>query len=244
MKEKLDVHPFEWNDQTISRFWNTIYELAPPGTGFAETSAKSLVKYVKSKAPVTGNILDYGSGNGYLVDVLLEQYPKSKIHGCDFSQEAVEMVNHRLENKENFGNCFKIQGFPFPAKENTFDCIFTLEVIEHLTDDVLLPTLKEFHRMLKPHGIVIISVPNNEDIEARKVICPGCGASFHPIQHVRSFNRESLPGLLSSCGFKTHFCNEIFLGHITKKSIKTFLKNIYYRTMRKSPNLVYAGEKI
>jgi SAM-dependent methyltransferase len=48
------------------------------------------------------------------------------------------------------------QGIPFqPA---TYDFVFCLEVLEHVTDP--FRTLAEMHRVLRPGGILVVSVPN------------------------------------------------------------------------------------
>jgi len=51
------------------------------------------------------------------------------------------------------GDLFQIE---FP--DNSFDCVLFLETIEHVENPAAF--LKEFHRLLKPKGFLIISTPN------------------------------------------------------------------------------------
>jgi SAM-dependent methyltransferase len=241
MKNRLKVHAFDWTEQRISRFWNAIYELAPPGSGFSENTAETLINYVKSKIDIKGNFLDYGTGNGYLMKILLENYPDSKISGCDSSPESVEMVKQHFKYNKNYDFCFRIEQYPLPVKDRYFDIIFALEVIEHLNNRNLEVTLSEFGRILKKDGILIITVPNNEDLESRKVICPECGAIFHPIQHIQSFNKARLLDLLSSKGFKALLCRGINIDYLLKRDFVAYLKNFYYWLADKSPNLIFIG---
>lgn len=46
---------------------------------------------------------------------------------------------------------------PYPFKDNTFDEIDCIEVLEHLNDTVTV--IREIHRILKPGGKVKITVP-------------------------------------------------------------------------------------
>ena len=47
--------------------------------------------------------------------------------------------------------------YPWPFPDNSFDLIFGHNVFEHLTD--LVATMDEVHRLLKPGGRVVITVP-------------------------------------------------------------------------------------
>ena len=48
------------------------------------------------------------------------------------------------------------QGNPFP--DGSYDFVFCIEVLEHVPNP--FGTLSEFHRVLKPGGVLILSVPN------------------------------------------------------------------------------------
>ncbi len=48
------------------------------------------------------------------------------------------------------------QGIPFP--DGSYDFVFCIEVLEHVPNP--FGTLSEFHRVLKPRGVLILSVPN------------------------------------------------------------------------------------
>jgi SAM-dependent methyltransferase len=55
------------------------------------------------------------------------------------------------------------EGVPFVRDVNvlktTFDCIVCLEVLEHIPDDLVDRFLADSRRLLKPDGLVVISVP-------------------------------------------------------------------------------------
>lgn len=51
----------------------------------------------------------------------------------------------------------RADGRDLPFDENTFDLVSALDVIEHNVEDVMM--LREMYRVLKPGGLVLISVP-------------------------------------------------------------------------------------
>src|SRR5581483_2838562 len=101
----------------------------------------------------------------------------------------------------------------------TFDVVLMVEVIEHILDAQIDATLKRVARWTKSGGTLIVTTPNNEDLELGMIYCPVSNVFFHRWQHVRSFTRESLCALLDGYGFDevvTHFVgfdDRIFVPH-------------------------------
>jgi SAM-dependent methyltransferase len=87
-------------------------------------------------------ILELGCGNrkGY-------QCPyNGKIIGVDIDKNSQADVIWDLEK------------YPYPFKDNEFDAIYSRHALEHLEDTVR--TMKELHRITKPHGRIYIIVPH------------------------------------------------------------------------------------
>lgn len=98
-----------------------------------------------------GTVLDIGCGGGYMA-WLLESYHKTV--GVDVSEEALKLCLRRgLKRLCRVG----MADFLLPFKSDSFDLILALDVIEHLEDD--LEALMECLRILKPGGILILTVP-------------------------------------------------------------------------------------
>ena len=76
------------------------------------------------------------------------------------------------------------------------------EVIEHILDEQLEATLERIADLTRPGGILVVTTPNNENLELGMAYCPVSNILFHRWQHVRSFTDLSLVGLLSSYGFE------------------------------------------
>lgn len=94
-------------------------------------------------------ILDAGCGTGGNMKILARF---GNVIGIDNSPEAIKFCKKRcfeniqLKNIENTG-----------FSDNSFDLIVALDILEHLENDV--EALKEFHRILKEDGYILISVP-------------------------------------------------------------------------------------
>jgi len=94
----------------------------------------------------------------------------------------------------------------------------------------------------------VITVDNDENMDANMVHCPDCGCVFHRIQHLRKFTPESMAELMSRIGFRTLYSGATnfwqYKDNIPLKR-KIFLKlfhKLIYRN--KPPHLVYIGENI
>ena len=109
----------------------------------------NLAKYL-TKKPENTKVFDFGCGSGIFVEELAKDGFDS--HGVDISAEAVRFGE--LQGIKNLG-VIDSHKLDFPS--NTFDAIFTLDVLEHLEDEDW--ALKEMERVLKPGGIVIVMVP-------------------------------------------------------------------------------------
>src|SRR5262249_51464439 len=83
-----------------------------------------------------------------------------------------------------------------------FDLVLMAEVIEHVLDDELDMTLGRLAKLTKPGGTLIVTTPNNENLELGMTYCPVSNMLFHRWQHVRSFTETTLPELLRDYGFE------------------------------------------
>ncbi len=126
-------------------------------------------------------ILDAGCGNGAFLNSLPAGY---QAVGLDFSQEALKYV----KPKAIYGD---IAALPFESA--SFDLVTCLEVLEHLPSRVFEKALSELQRVSKKY--IIISVPNDEDLDFALVICPACRCWYNPNRHVRSFDPQKLKTL-------------------------------------------------
>jgi ubiquinone/menaquinone biosynthesis C-methylase UbiE len=246
MDNNYNPHNLEWTDEKVSRFWNFYNNYAPySGTWFTEEVGKEILKFVNKKATIKGKILDYGTGKGFLLQHLSDNYSNIELYACDFTDTVAKETGNKFKNLGSFKGCLHITRLPSPYQENFFDFVFLIETIEHLTDNYLHATLKEIQRILKPGGYIVITTPNNEMIEKNYVHCADCGATFHHMQHVRSWDVQKLSKLAGEFGFGNICCKAINLKWYKKNGLLHVLfdkmKNII--GSGNTENLVYIGKK-
>jgi ubiquinone/menaquinone biosynthesis C-methylase UbiE len=104
-------------------------------------------------------ILDCGCGEGFYTMTLVELYDDFKVTAFDQNATLLKMAANWAKNhshKIEFINGDIEKGLPFP--NDFFDKIIFTEVLEHLDHDHA--ALTELYRVLKPGGIVALTVPN------------------------------------------------------------------------------------
>jgi SAM-dependent methyltransferase len=157
-----------------------------------------------------GTLLDYGSGLGYFLDAASKKGFTS--YGIETSKFGVEYSNEHY----NF-NTIQYSGLPLPFKDNFFEAISIWHVLEHIEEPIEL--LKEFKRILKPNGYLIIEVPNLNGILS--VIR---GKKKLPlIEHLFHYTPSTLNSLLKISDFRILETTPGNPGY-TRKGFKIFIK--------------------
>ncbi|MEP6615514.1 MAG: methyltransferase domain-containing protein [Ginsengibacter sp.] len=246
MNIDYNPHLLEWNDEKVERFWHFYNNYEDySGTWFAEVAGGAILKFVNKKFGLHGKILDYGTGKGFLLQHILNKYPLTELYACDFTESLANETNLKFKSNPNFKECMHLKSLPSDYAENTFDFVFLIETIEHLTNNYLEATLLEINRILKPGGIIVITTPDEEIIEKNYVHCADCGATFHQMQHVRSWNAQKLRSITEKFYFKSKFCKAINLMWFQENGFYYYsiarLKNIFGKKF--TPNLMYIGKK-
>lgn len=184
-----------WDRTLINRFWNGVSSSRLEELSFAKQAGKKLVEIVAEYLPLGTRCLDFGAGSGELVKVLLN-------HGCMVAAYEPARDRQALLLESEVGKHPNFIGITDDQSVEKFDVIFAAEVLEHVLDSELDGVINRFKELLNPQGILIVTTPNNEDLDLNSAYCPVCNSFFHRWQHVRTFSAESLSCLLESNGFK------------------------------------------
>jgi SAM-dependent methyltransferase len=122
-------------------------------------------------------ILDFGAGYGHMAQKVGEEAeskgiaPKDCIYPCEIVPEEFQYEKVKCQEIDTDSQ--------IPFEDNFFDVVYAIEVLEHTTRPY--DFLKEAHRVLKPEGTLIISVPNIMHALSRfSMLFNGFGALFPP----------------------------------------------------------------
>lgn len=239
-----EPHDVVWTPQKAERFWN--YFSSDPlfsNQYFSNHSGALLLEYLSALVKFEGRVLDYGCGLGYLVGHLLRR--GIACEALDFSPSSINHVCDQFKHHPLFRGAIVATEVPTPLPEKSIDVLLSVEMVEHLFDQHLAPTLAEFHRLLRPGGTLIVTTPNDEDLDALRVLCPDCGARFHQYQHLRSWTAESLRQALERHGFETVICHATLIAPKPRAHrVREFLRRLRRLPTPPQPHLIYIGRSI
>jgi SAM-dependent methyltransferase len=145
--------------------------------------------------PASARILDAGCGSGRN---MLELARLGTATGIELSDESVALARKRDVGEVVAGSVLEM---PFP--DDSFDFAVSLDVIEHLEDD--LAALCELRRVLAPGGTLLLTVPAYQWLW-----------SHHDEinEHHRRYTRRSLQRVAEQAGWKqvrTTYFNSLLL---------------------------------
>lgn len=171
-------------------------------------------------------VLDAGCGTGILERLMASHY-KVKIEACDYSLGMFRQAKKRCKNLPNVNfSCINLDE-TLPYQDSTFNSIVCNNVIYALTNPEF--SIKEFFRVLKPNGKLILATPrpdfsglrlmrehfrNLKGINKLSIILTFFFFLFGvlPFEIIillrekrgiyHRFTKEALEKLLTSCGFK------------------------------------------
>ena len=96
-------------------------------------------------------ILDIGCSGGVLLDELREN-GFNDIYGIDLSEDGINICQYNRHK-----NTYVMDAAKTEFKDNMFDLIIASNVLEHIENDE--DALKEWNRILKKDGLLIVIVP-------------------------------------------------------------------------------------
>jgi len=195
------LNKLEWTPELVSKFWDSISKSRLTEFSFSKQAGKSLIIAIQHLLRIEDSILDFGAGDGHLIQLLCER--GYSVTGYEPSEERRNNLKKDLDKLSTFN------GFVDYSSKNIFDVVVMAEVIEHILDINLESTLKKLSEFTKQNGYLIVTTPNNEDLELAMSYCPVSDVFFHRWQHVRSFTARSLSQLLYKYGFEEIVTHEV-----------------------------------
>ena len=168
------------------------HDVQKPGSAFEQhrlISARmvgSVAQYVSG-----GSWLDVGFGNGSLL-FTAEEWGFTPV-GIDLRRSSVEAMR-RFGIEANCADITTVDG------ENRFSVISMADVLEHMP----FPQdgLAAAHRLLRPGGILFVSMPNYNCAAWRLLDANNANPYWGELEHFHNFSRQRLYALMKDMGFE------------------------------------------
>jgi SAM-dependent methyltransferase len=104
-----------------------------------------------------GLLVDVGCGTGGNLAFVERRFPGVTRLGLDFDSGALAYTRGRNGARGPLAGLVQGDGTRLPFRDGSVDCLLALDIIEHFDDDAAL--VREFHRVLRPGGEIVASVP-------------------------------------------------------------------------------------
>jgi SAM-dependent methyltransferase len=161
----------------------------PEHTGPRHDYRESLILRRLRRGAPQGHVLNAGAGAGTLTAALLDR--GYRVTSVDMSEPFVERLREvTIERGGDGADVAWADLTQIPFADDSFDVVVCGEVLEHIPDDVT--AVGELHRVLRPGGLLVVSVPANpwryDWVD-------------NWVGHIRRYTQEGLAGRLSDAGF-------------------------------------------
>lgn len=165
-----------------------------------EILRENLLRYLGGKRD--NKILDVGCGTGGNM-LLLKEF--GAVTGLDLFDEAL-----KLAKDKNFAQLVKGDATKMPLPNDYFDIVSVLDTLEHVEDDKSV--FKETFRVLKPGGILLVTVPVYQWLWSRH---------DEIMHHVRRYNKKDILEKCQKEGFnilkKSYFVTVAVIINLLRK---------------------------
>jgi len=153
-----------------------------------------------------GRVLDVGAGLGYFLHAAARRGWRGV--GLETSAFAAEYA------RREFGLDVRRRTLDEAAlDEGAFDLVVMRDVLEHTRDP--RATLRLAHRLLRPGGLLALSMPNFASLNAR--LGGACWRHLRLPQHLFHFTPEALGRLLRECGLAIAECTSRYDSPATRE---------------------------
>jgi len=158
---------------------------------FAQYQAQKLKNWFRRYNKSGTMILDFGCGAGLMTNFVQEVFYEAHVIGIDPNADNIQKARTAFSTID----FIELHNNILPFDDNTFDCIYSANVLHHIPFEQHQQTIKELMRVLKPHGTLIILELNPYN--------PWVAHSFatNPIEkHARMLKPGSTKSLLKPFG--------------------------------------------
>jgi 2-polyprenyl-3-methyl-5-hydroxy-6-metoxy-1,4-benzoquinol methylase len=190
----------DWTDtDMILDYYRGLVAGGSEYVGYSESTLKAAI--VREAVALPGRrVIEVGAGPNPIVPLTLAGAGR-EVHIVEISPDFCETA--RL-NAERAGVDIAITCAPahcVPLPDGAADVVIMTEVLEHIPNDLELPTLRELRRLVADTGRLLISVPNADSWFARWNGWRNAGHVPENDEHLREYTVRRLTARLGDAGF-------------------------------------------
>lgn len=206
-----------WNKVQISQVISEIDGVSVPQQNILSSESREYYvdryyQIIKLLPPINKNcsVLDVGLSNGFLSLNIQRCYKLKRLHTLEHPV-LYQKYSKRFMKKMSENNItikpVDLKDNKYPWKDNTFDYIIFSEILEHLIPADVPNVFKEFNRVLKKRGQLIVTTPNIASL-LKRLNLSLFGKNPNQLDlrldhevtygHVREYTSDELVELLSS----------------------------------------------
>ena len=171
-------------------------------------------------------IADLGCGHGTLLHNLKEM-GYSNIIGIDTSKEQIT-----LANELGISEAKHLDIDVFLQEHRSFDVIFMMDILEHLSKQEVIEILDQVNYALKDDAFIIMHVPNAEGLFGMRM-------RYGDFTHELAFTARSIQQILRACNFHSIACYE---DKPIIHNIKSFIRHVIWRVLTFPYRLLFIAE--
>ncbi|MDM7926615.1 MAG: class I SAM-dependent methyltransferase [bacterium] len=153
-------------------------------------------------------VVDAGCGTGYMSVLMARRgWSVTAVDANPVSLAAFTDAAARWKIRVHHADLFRFSMEPA-------DGLVCQEVLEHIPDD--RSALRKMSDFLKPGGRAVFCVPYRENLDAKTVRCPECGAAVHRSGHLHRYDEAGFAERIRESGFRVIRTERI----VNKRAVK------------------------
>lgn len=170
--------------------YERMYALEDHYWWFVSRRALIIDRLQKAALPQHSVILDVGCGTGANAMAL---QTLGRVIGADISSIALQ-----LSRRRGLSHLLQCPAQQLPLRAERVDVVVATDLLEHLPDDGA--ALREFHRVLRPGGVAVITVPAFRMLWGRHDVA---------LMHHRRYRLQELHERAVSAGFRVEWSSYV-----------------------------------
>tara|TARA_Y100001936_G_C16085681_1_gene681547 strand:+ start:2940 stop:3698 length:759 start_codon:yes stop_codon:yes gene_type:complete len=240
-KSKLTV--FNYDDIPAGHYFKVMLNGSKIQRYWHREKFNAVAKFIRPNT----KLMDFGCGPGSFLHILKDKVELEKATGIDLASKQVDFAKENIAKDSDVINFVGLEEGEndLPFEDKSLDYITSVEVIEHIHPYIVSLIFKEFKRVLKDDGRMIITTPNYRSLWPfiEWLLNKLSPVKYHE-QHINKFTPNSFVKYLETMGlevvsFKSIFVISPFLAPISWKLAK-FVQKLEEKLLPKFGSLLVA----